>query len=335
MARLVVSSRPVLGVFPTRESEKMRMMLPSTAKQGRYRLDACIAGGQTYSRVYQGLDTTDGSVVAIKQAKRDALSPRQCRFADRLFQREAAMLAELHHPGLPCLRDVFEEQGVLHLVMEYIEGETLQQRLDRLRRSGKCLSLDESLFIGTQLCRILAYLHGQTPPVIHRDLKPANVILGPGSRIYLIDFSIARRFTQSAAHLLVTPNLRQARGLDTIYNVGSRGYAPREQYGEAASTSPPADIYGLGALLHYLLSGVDPATRPIARLFAFAPLRLSHLPEGFSLATLIARMTESEPARRPTMSDVRETLEACSTRKTGWNEEIPTSQTTSISVEAW
>ena len=54
MARLVVSSRPVLGVFPTRESEKMRMMLPSTAKQGRYRLDACIAGGQTYSRVYQG-----------------------------------------------------------------------------------------------------------------------------------------------------------------------------------------------------------------------------------------------------------------------------------------
>ena len=97
--------------------------------------------------------------------------------------------------------------------MRYIQGETLQQRLDRLRRSGKCLSLDESLFIGTQLCSILAYLHGQTPPVIHRDLKPANVILGPGPRIYLIDFSIARRFTQSAAHLLVTPNLRQARGL--------------------------------------------------------------------------------------------------------------------------
>ncbi len=309
------------------------MMLP-TAKQGRYRLDACIADGQTYSRVYQGLDTTDGSVVAIKQAKRGTLSPRQCRFADRLFQREAAMLTDLHHPALPCLRDVFEEQGVMHLVMEYIEGETLQQRLDRLRRAGKHLSLDESVFIGTQLCRILAYLHSQWPPVIHRDLKPANVILGQGSRVCLIDFSIARRFTQSAAHLLVTPTLRQARGLDTIYNVGSRGYAPREQYGEGASTSPQADIYGLGALLHYLVSGVDPATRPGAHLFAFAHLRLSHIPAGASLATLIARMTESDPARRPPVSDIRETFEACGNRTIRWKEEIPTSQTTSISVEA-
>ena len=273
----------------------------------RYRPETLVAADQRYSLVYRSLDVLDGSPVAIKQIKRAGLSPRQRRFASWMFQREATLLAELHHPCLPGLRDVFEVGGVLHLVMDYLDGETLQQRLDRLRGAGKWLSLDECLHITRNLCSALSYLHSQVPAVIHRDLKPANVILGRDNRVYLLDFSIARRFTQGAIQLLLAPSHRQELGLDTVYNVGSRGYAPPEQYGYTASTSPRADVYGLGALLHYLLSGRDPATKADAELFTFAPLRLPLCPIGDALTARITQMTARDPWVRPTIDAVRET----------------------------
>jgi serine/threonine protein kinase len=289
----------------------------ATLKGGRYSLISVVADDQRYSRVYLGADMTDDSAVAIKQAKRSRLAPRQRLFANWLVQREAQLLADLHHPGLPHPRDVFEEQETLNLVMDFIEGETLQARLDRLRLVGRQLAAEDSLHIGLQLCRVLAYLHGQSPPVIHRDLKPANVILGRGNRVFLVDFGIARRFSQCTTHILVAPSPRQARGLDTVYDIGSRGYAPREQYGRTASTAPWSDIYGLGALLRYLFSGSDPATKPDAQLFAFAPLQLAHLRCGASLAALIAQMHEDDPTRRPDIDAAEKTLEACTASLAG------------------
>lgn len=306
MARLRASSnfRPAAS---RQEREKSSMILPNTAKDGRYRLDEVIAGGQTHSRVYRCTDLVDGSTVALKQAKRSGPSGEQSSYASRLFQREAQLLADLHHPDLPGLRDVFEEQGAAHIVMDFIAGETIEARLRQLRLEGKRLSIEDCLCIGLGLCRILTYLHGQSLPVIHRDIKSTNVIVR-GTRVFLLDFGIARRYRQDATHLLVDSGSRQPPAADTITNVGTQGYAPREQYGKTASTSPLSDIYSLGALLHYLLSGQSPECRPTGQ-FTFAPLRLQLFP---GLTTLIARMTEEAPAYRPDSDEVRETLEMCS-----------------------
>src|ERR1700753_3581642 len=119
----------------------------------------------------------------------------------------------------------------------------------------RTLSVDEIVNIGLQLCDVLDYLHSQSQPIIFRDLKPSNVMRTDQGVIYLIDFGIARYF-------------KPGKLKDTI-PFGSPGYAAPEQYGKGQTTAQ-ADIYSLGALLYYMLSGLDPAENP----FHFAPLRL-------------------------------------------------------------
>src|SRR5258708_27596551 len=118
------------------------------------------------------------------------------------------------------------------------------------RRGQKLLS--KVLSGAEQICDVLSYLHTQQPPVIFRDLKPSNVMISKNGHVYLIDFGIARIFKPGKQH-------------DTVA-LGSPGYAAPEQYGKAQST-PRSDIYSLGALLHYLLTGVDPSNQP----FFFLP----------------------------------------------------------------
>src|SRR2546426_12357572 len=123
-------------------------------------------------------------------------------------------------------------------------------------------------------------LHADPPAIIFRDLKPANVILRPGGGIALIDFGIARHFKPGQAK-------------DTI-PFGSPGYAAPEQYGKA-QTTPRSDIYGLGVLLHQLLTGDDPSQMP----FRFAQLHLLDQPVLAELETLIMQMVEMDAAKRP------------------------------------
>src|SRR5438034_592358 len=217
------------------------------------------------------------------------LSPQEVAMATDAFKREALLLASLSHPGLPHIYDQFFEVGHWYLVMDFIEGETLDEHLDKAK--VRRLLVEEVLDIGIKLCTVLDYLHTRQPPIIFRDLKPANIMLTPDGQIFLIDFGIARHF-----------KLGQTR--DTMA-FGSPGYAPPEQYGKA-QTTPRADIYSLGATLHHMLTNSDPSDAP----FRFAPMHLSPQLAPPGLDTFIMQMLDLDVSGRPaSMAVVKQELQ--------------------------
>jgi tRNA A-37 threonylcarbamoyl transferase component Bud32 len=197
--------------------------------------------------VYQAADDRiAGKHWAIKEMSDAAITnPLEKRQAVEAFQQEAVMLATLDHPNLPKVTDHFSQGGKQYLVMDFIEGETLEERMDR--EDGRPLPVDDVLKWAGQLCDVLEYLHGREPPVIFRDLKPGNVMVTPEGAVKLIDFGIARLF-------------KPGKAADTAF-FGTAGYAPREQYGKG-QTDARSDVYALGATLYYLFTGDDPTDHP-------------------------------------------------------------------------
>ncbi len=257
-----------------------------TLLKQRYRLLTQIGKGG-FGAVYRAEDTELGDrKVAIKEMSQRGLAPEELQEAMQNFRQEALLLAGLTHPNLPRIYEQFSEGGHWYLVMDFIEGETLETHLNRA--PGGRLPVPEVLKIAIQLCTVLDYLHTRQPPIIFRDLKPANIMLAPGGHLYLIDFGIARHFKPGQTR-------------DTVA-FGSAGYAAPEQYGKAQTTTR-SDIYSLGATLHHLLSGKDPSDSP----FLFAPL---HLPEPEGLEALIMQMLEADQAKRPaSMALIQQHLE--------------------------
>ena len=187
------------------------------------------------------------------------------------FEREADVLAQLDHPAIPKVSDRFSEQDHHYFVMDYVAGQTLETKLPG---AGGRFSQAEAVNIALQICDALDYLHNRLPPVVYRDLKPANIIVTPESRIKLVDFGIARHFTRQGT------------------TVGTIGYAAPEQY--QGECEPRSDVYALGATLHQLLSGRDPARFP----FDFPPL--STLLPGCDrrLEQLLGEALKREPGER-------------------------------------
>ncbi len=205
------------------------------------------------------------------------------------------MLAGLKHPNLPSIYDYFNEAGHWYLVMDFIEGETLEEHLNKEKKGH--LPYEEVLQIGIQLCTVLGYLHTRQPPIIFRDLKPTNIMLTNDGHLYLIDFGIARHF-------------KPGQSKDTIA-FGSPGYAAPEQYGKTQST-PRADIFCLGVTLHQLLTGSDPSITP----FQFAPLQLQGQPTPPGLEPLIMQMLDINKDKRPaSMFVVKQELQRIATQK--------------------
>src|SRR5438045_5310926 len=236
----------------------------------RYRILGQIGKGG-FGAVYKVADTRFGNrLLAIKEMSQSSLTSRELTEAIEAFKREAFLLAGLTHPNLPRIYEQFNDAGRWYLVMDYIEGETLEAYLAKM---GSKLPVEKVLNIGIQLCSVLDYLHTRQPSIIFRDLKPANVMLTTGDHIFLIDFGIARHFKPG-----------QAKDTSAL---GSSGYAAPEQYGKM-QTTPRADIYSLGATLHQLLTGNDPADAP----FQFASLQLSSHPTLSRLDNLIIQMIE-------------------------------------------
>lgn len=248
-------------------------------------------GSGGFGSVYKAKDTlNEDRLVAIKEVSLAGLPARARLEATGSFEREASLLSQLSHPSLPRLYDHVQRPERWYLVMDFIIGETLDAYQSRAPRQR--LLLSETLDIGIQLCAVLHYLHAQQPPIIFRDLKPANIIRGPTGKIYLIDFGIARYF-------------KFGQPKDTM-PLGSPGYAAPEQYGRA-QTTPRADIYSLGAVLHQLLTTRDPSEAP----FRFTPLRSKSQSDPGSLMTsmvevlvnkletLIASMLDMDVNKRP------------------------------------
>jgi len=263
----------------------------------RYRILEQVGKGG-FGAVYQAADTLFGyRLVAVKEMGQSRLSPQELASAIEAFKREAHLLAGLQHPNIPTINDYFGEAGHWYFVMDFIDGETLEEYLRKSR--GGYLPVEKVLDIGVQLCTVLDYLHTRQPPIIFRDLKPANILLTSSGRIYLIDFGIARHF-------------KPGQSRDTVA-FGSPGYAPPEQYGKG-QTTPRADIYALGATLHQLLTGDDPTQTP----FRFAPLQLRSQTTPIGLDTLISSMLEIDEKRRPaSASEVILELQRCVAQRTG------------------
>lgn len=250
----------------------------------RYQI-LCQIGQGGFGAVYTAEDKELGQrLLAVKEMSQHHLSPQEISAGVKAFKREALLLAGLMHEHLPRIYDHFAENERWYLVMDYIEGETLEERFEKSRDGS--LPLVMALKIALQLCEVLNYLHTRQPPIIFRDLKPANVILTPAGDLFLIDFGIARHFKPGQAK-------------DTIA-FGSPGYAAPEQYGKA-QTTPRADIYSLGAILHQMLSGSDPSLSP----FRFVPLHQ----QDPALGHLVKRMLEIDEELRPaSVLEVRQTL---------------------------
>ena len=217
-------------------------------------------------------------------------TPAERQQAERNFQREARLLANLRNPGIPQVYDYFIEGNRYYLVMEWVEGENLEQRL---ARQGGPLPESEVLDYALQLANILVYISKQNPPVIHRDIKPANVILGEEGRVKLVDFGIAKATAGT--------------GLTTGVSIplGTPGYAPPEQY--SGQVEPRTDVYALGALLHHLLTGRDPR---METPFHFPPVRA--LAPGVSpeMEEIVTGMLQTDVALRPTPVELRTKLES-------------------------
>src|SRR6266480_1295889 len=284
--RVCGSSLNTTGNIST--SNTLMGLLPKTMLKQRYAILA-QAGRGGFGAVYKAKDTQFGNrLVAIKEMSQSSIDPKDLALATESFDREAMLLANLTHPNLPRIYEQFTESGRSYLVMDFIEGETLEDHLQRLGNTK--MPVEKTLGIALQLCSVVEYLHTRQPPIVFRDLKPGNVMLTPSGHLYLIDFGIARHFKPG-----------QARDTTAL---GSSGYAAPEQYGRAQTTGS-ADIYSLGATLHQLMSGDDPSETP----FQFAQLRPPH-PALKGLDTLITSMVSVNVGQRPaSIAAVRQELQ--------------------------
>ena len=178
---------------------------------------------------------------ALKEMISTTPDPHVRRIAVQSFMREANLLVQLNHPGIPQIYDFFTESVRSYLVMEYVEGENLEEVLEN---TEGMLKEDVVLDWAVQVCDVLIYLHSQDPPIIFRDLKPSNIMLRGENKIALIDFGIAKAFEAGQKGTMI----------------GTEGYSPPEQYKGVAE--PRGDIYALGATLHHLLTKRDPRLEP-------------------------------------------------------------------------
>lgn len=181
----------------------------------------------------------------VRRKSDGGLAVAKC-FDRTLFDvsREAELLKNLDHDGLPRFLDCFDNEKMSCIVREYIEGTPLD-----VYAANNDLTREQIVDLCVSLADILIYLHGRTPPVIHRDVKPENVVVRPDGCVSLIDFDIARTY-------------KNASGTDTMF-FGTKGYASPEQYG-FKQTDSRTDIYSFGVLLRYLLTNSTRASRNVS-----------------------------------------------------------------------
>lgn len=186
--------------------------------------------------VYKARDTRYETWCAIKEMSLSMAPANERSQALANFLAEARILSRLKHPNMPAFTDFFTEGERYFLVMEFVNGNTLEELLEA---NHGPFSEQRILGWARQLCDVLEYLHNQQPPVIFRDLKPGNIMLTEGGRIKLIDFGIARLFRRS--------------GFQDTQLLGTPGFAPPEQYG-SAQTDERSDIYSLAMTLAQLMT---------------------------------------------------------------------------------
>jgi serine/threonine protein kinase len=212
--------------------------------QDRYRIVSPLRQGGM-GAVYRAWDTRLNVPVALKEMTyQPGLDRQTLSQLLQQFQQEAQILARLNHPHLVRVGDFFEEESNAYLAMDFIEGESLADRIKREGAQPEAQVLDW----GGQLLQALAYCHNQG--IIHRDIKPQNVIIRPDGQAVLVDFGLVKLWDPH------DPRTRTA-----MRGMGTPEYAPPEQYDtQAGHTDARSDVYGLGATLYHTLTGQAPPT---------------------------------------------------------------------------
>lgn len=189
-----------------------------------------------------------GETLLVRDRKTSQYYVAKC-YADQLIfsgTNERELLKELHYEGLPAFIGEYQKGESICIVREYVEGLPLNQFVKESTPSES-----QVIFIIAQLCDILSYLHGHTPPIIHRDIKPQNIIINNNGKIKLIDFGISRFYDKEAK-------------ADTVF-FGTQEFSPPEQYG-FSQTDCRSDIFSLGVVLCWLLTGETDAGNALSRI---------------------------------------------------------------------
>lgn len=269
---------------------------PGATLHNRYRIINLLGQGG-FGAVYKAWDVNLKTHCAVKENLDTSPQARQ------QFEREAQMLYNLRHSNLPKVSDYFVVAGQgQYLVMDYIEGEDLQQMLNK---QGGPLPLGDVLKWIGEVCEALSYMHSRQPPIIHRDIKPANIKITPTGEAVLVDFGIAKEF-DPGQHTL------------TGARAYTPGYASPEQQG-GRGTDAISDVYSLGATTYALLTGavppsatdviseIVPPPEPVGRLNPDVPERVSRAIEN-AMQIPRSKRTSSVAAFKAALGDAKETV---------------------------
>lgn len=240
---------------------------------GKYKILSEIGRGGM-SVVYMAINEKANKTWAIKEVRKDGVLDFEAVRQGLIV--ETDMLKKLRHPNLPSIVDVIENDDSFVIVMDYIEGNSLEKAL----KEHGALPQEYVIEWAKQICDVLGYLHTRTPAIIYRDMKPANIMLKPDGNITLIDFGTAREYKEK--------NLADTTCLGTV------GYAAPEQFGGMGQTDARTDIYCLGTTLYHLVTGHNPSEPP----YEVKPIREINPALSGGLERIILKCVQRDPNDR-------------------------------------
>ena len=256
---------------------------------GKYKVLSMIGQGGM-SVVYLALNEKANKTWAIKEVRKDGTQDFTTVKQGLIV--ETNILKSLNHKYLPSIIDVIDDGDSFLIVMDYIQGKSLDKILKMsLEKDRLPIALEDVISWGKQLCEVFYYLHTRPTPIIYRDMKPGNVMLKPDGEICVIDFGTARTFKQG--------------NLEDTTCLGTPGYASPEQYGGNGQSTPKSDIYCLGATLHHLITGRNPSATPFnfpkitqCRLTLVDEVSREDMNKLLGLEMIIEKCTQYEPEDR-------------------------------------
>ncbi len=269
---------------------------PSLIIAGRYLVMATLYRS-VRGAVYLGMDIDNPRQCVLKRARCNAGMSFDGYDAINRLRREAEFLRRLEHdPRFPALYDVLEQDGDLYLAMEDIEGKTLEEHVAEVYHTGGQIPTTQVISWGKALASILATIHARG--IFYRDLKSANLLLGVDGRLRLLDFDAAIDLVDGPAPFLS----------------GTFGYMS-PQHEEGANPTELDDVYGLGAVLYFIATGVEPSNAPNRHALLDRPIELLNPTIGPELVDIIVRCLDLNPMKRfSSAADVEAALAAVETK---------------------
>lgn len=240
---------------------------------GKYKILSKVGQGGM-SVVWMAINEKANKTWAVKEVRKDGVLEFEA--VKQGLVAETDILKKLNHKNLPSIIDVIDTDDSFIIIMDYIEGNSLNKALEEYGAQPQEYVIEWA----KQLCDVLGYLHSRQPAIIYRDMKPANIMLKPDGNVTLIDFGTAREFKEK--------NLADTTCLGTV------GYAAPEQFGGMGQTDARTDIYCLGATLFHLVTGCNPSEPP----YEMKPIRQINPELSSGLERIILKCTQRNPDDR-------------------------------------